>query len=94
MRTGHGDGIVPILAPTTEWTHKGLAGSDTRHYKVYAVNWYDADMTSKQTLDPIDVRSATTHPVGQPAAPTGITAVPRIERAMPQRSCTANAIPP
>ena len=50
-------------------------------------------MTSKQTLDPIDVRSATTHPVGQPAAPTGITAVPLIARES-DGTLTANTIPP
>ena len=77
---GNTDGIIPILAPTTEYTHTGLVGASTHRYKIYAVNWYDADMTSKQTKDPIDVRSATTHPVGQPAAPTGITAVPLVER--------------
>ena len=91
---GSRDMIVPILAPTTEYTHKGLAGSTTRHYKVYAVNWYDADMTSKQTLDPIDVRSATTHPVGQPASPTGVTAVPLIERNTETDALLPNIIPP
>ena len=91
---GSGDGIIPILAPTTEWTHKGLNGSDTRHYKIYAVNWYDADMTSKQTLDPIDVRSATTHPVGPPAAPTGVTVVPLIERDGTTNALVPNTIPP
>ena len=90
---GNGDGIIPILAPTTEWTHKGLDGATTRHYKIYAVNWYDEDMTSKQTLDPVDVRSATTHPVGQPAAPTGITAVPTISYES-DGTLTANTIPP
>ena len=75
---GNDDGIIPILAPTTEYTHTGLEGASAHRYKIYAVNWYDEDMTSKQTKDPIDVRSATTHPVGQPAAPTGITAVPAV----------------
>ena len=77
---GSSDRIVPVLAPTTEWTHKGLSGEETRHYKVYAVNWYDAKMTSKKTSDPVDIRSATTDPVGPPAAPTGLTAVPIVER--------------
>ena len=77
---GKGDGIVPVLAPTTEWTDSGLDGSTTRHYKVYAVNWYDGDMTSKMTKDPTDVRSAVTMPPGKPAAPTGLTAVPVVAR--------------
>ena len=77
---GSADGIVPVLAPKTEWTHKGLDGNSTRHYKVYAVNWYDDDMTSKMTKDPIDVRSATTMPPGKPAAPTSLTAVPAVVR--------------
>ena len=89
---GNSDGIIPILAPTTEFTHSGLVGASTHHYKIYAVNWYDEDMTSKQSKDPIDVRSATTHPVGQPAAPTGITAVPLVVRE-DDGTLTANTIP-
>ena len=75
---GSSDGIVSLLTPTTEWTHKSLNGNTTRHYKVYAVNWYDAKMTSKKTSDPVDIRSATTDPIGKPAAPTGLTAVPLV----------------
>lgn len=78
---GNGDGIVPVLAPTTEWTHKGLDGNTARFYRVYAVNWHDDSMTSKMTKDPIDIRTATTTPPGKPAAPTGLTAVPTVARA-------------
>ena len=49
-------------------------------YKVYAVNWSDNERMARTTKDPAEKRDVTTLGPGRPSAPTGLTAVPLVER--------------
>ena len=60
------DLVADTSNTTTTYAHTGLAGGDTRHYRVSAIN-------TNGTGDPSNVDSATTA-TSAPGAPTGLTA--------------------
>ena len=66
-----GDSFGALVANTrsrdTSYSHAGLAGSTTRHYRVSAIN-------AAGTSPASNVAHATTAPVTVPSAPTGLTA--------------------
>ena len=78
---GNSDGIIPVLASSgTTYVHKGLPANLDLSYKVYAVNWSDDEGVARTTKDPVEKRDITTMEASRPSAPTGLTAVPLVNR--------------